>query len=102
MFTKNFARIVCRQELNNDEIELFFDIVNEVVPTKVVTAWDERKEEVGVEVIMYDDVDEDGDLYIYEIILAEEIDPDEGDQISEIIFNEFDDITFSFEASIEV
>ena len=48
MFTKHFARVVCRQELENDDVELFFDVVQSVVDTKLITAYDQDKEEVGV------------------------------------------------------
>jgi len=41
-------------------------------------------------------------MWIYEIVLLEEIEPDEGDMISEMLFDEFDDTQFTFEASIEV
>lgn len=102
MFTKHFARIICRQELDSEDVELFFDIVQSVVSTKLITAYDEDKEEVGVEVIGYSDEDKQGPLYVYEIILAEEIDPDEGDEISSMLFDEFNDIKFNFEASIEI
>lgn len=102
MFTKHFARIICRQELDNDDVELFFDIVQSVVSTKIITAYDEDKEEVGVEVIGYTDEDRRGPLYVYEVILAEEIDPEEGDEISSMLFEEFDDLKFNFEASIEI
>lgn len=102
MFTKHFARIVCRQELDIDDVEVFFDVVQSVVETKLITAYDEDKEEVGIEVISYTDEDNDGALFVYEIVLAEQIDPDEGDEISQQLFDEFDDITFTFEASIEI
>ena len=102
MFTKHFARIVCRQELENDDVELFFDVVQSVVDTKLITAYDQDKEEVGVEVIAYVSEDDNGLLYIYEIVLAEEIDAEEGNDISYALFQEFDETTFTFEASIEV
>ena len=102
MFTKHFARIVCRQELDIDDVEVFFDVVQSVVETKLITAYDEDKEEVGIEVISYSDEDNDGALFVYEIVLAEQIDPDEGDEISQQLFDEFDGITFTFEASIEI
>jgi len=102
MFKKHFARIVCRQELENDDVELFFDIVQSVVETKLITAYDEDKEEVGVEVISYVSEDDNGLLFIYEVILAEEIDPEEGNDISYALFQEFDETTFTFEASIEL
>jgi hypothetical protein len=101
MFKKHFARIVCRQELENDDVELFFDVVQSVVETKLITAYDQDKEEVGVEVISYVSEDDNG-LFIYEVILAEEIDSEEGNDISYALFQEFDDTTFTFEASIEI
>ena len=57
---------------------------------------------VGIEVIAYTSEDSEGLMWIYEIILLEEIDADEGDKISEMLFEEFDDIQFTFEASVEV
>lgn len=102
MFKKHFARIVCRQELENDDVELFFDVVQSVVETKLITAYDQDKEEVGVEVIAYVSEDDNGLLFIYEVILAEEIDSEEGNDISYALFQEFDDTTFTFEASIEI
>jgi hypothetical protein len=102
MFTKHFARIVCRQELSGEDVELFFDIVQSVVDTKLIIAYDEGKEEVGVDVISYNDEDDNGMLYIYEIVLAEMIDEEEGNDISYALFQEFDEVTFTFEASIEI
>lgn len=102
MFSKNFARMVSREQLSDEEVELFFDIVQSVVPTKIIVAYDTNNDEVEVEVISFTDSDQDGDLFVYEVILQEEIDLDEGDQISTELFDEFDDITFTFEASIEV
>jgi hypothetical protein len=72
------------------------------VATKLLTAYDEEKEQVGIEVISYTDEDKDGPLYIYEIVLDEEISPQEGDEISKELFDEFPDQVFSFEASIEI
>ena len=102
MFTKHFTRLVSRQELDSDDIELFFDIVQSVVETKLVTAYDTNKDEVSVEVISYQDQDDDGDMHVYEIVLGEEIDPSEGDQIAKQIFDEFDSDSITFEASIEI
>ena len=102
MFTKHFARIICRTELDREDVEDFFDVVEGVVSTKLITAYDEDKEEVGIDVISYTDEDKVGQLYIYEVILSEEIDSDEGDEISEQLFEFFNDIKFTFEASIEI
>lgn len=94
--------MVVREELPDDDVIEYFDIVQSVVATKLLTAYDEEKEQVGIEVISYTDEDKDGPLYIYEIVLDEEISPDEGDEISKELFNEFPDQVFSFEASIEI
>ena len=101
-FTKQFARMLTREELPDEDVILFFDIVQSVVPTKLITAYDDEKQQVGVEVIAYTDEDDDGDMWIYEVILAEQIEADEGDEISKMLFEEFDDIKFTFEASVEV
>ena len=102
MFIKHFVRILTREELPDQDVIVFFDIVQSVVPTKVLTAYDEEKEQVGIDVISYTDEDKQGELFIYEIVLDEVIMPEEGDEISTILFEEFDDLTFSFEASIEI
>jgi len=101
-FTKHFARMLTREELSDEDVILFFDIVQSVVPTKLITAYDDEKAKVGIEVIAYTDDDDDGDMWIYEVILAEQIDADEGDEISDMLFDEFDDVQFTFEASVEV
>jgi hypothetical protein len=102
MFTKHFARMLTREELSDDEVIVYHDIVQSVVPTKVLTAYDEEKAKVGIEVVAYTSEDDDGLMWIYEVVLLEQIDSDEGDEISEMLFDEFDDIQFTFEASIEV
>ena len=102
MFIKHFVRILCRDELDDQDVITYHDIVQSVVPTKVLVAYDEEKSKVGIEVIAYTSEDSEGLMWIYEIILLEEIDADEGDKISEMLFKEFDDIQFTFEASVEV
>lgn len=101
-FIKHFVRMLTRDELTDQDVIVYHDIVQSVVPTKVLTAYDEEKEQVGIEVIAYTSEDSEGLMWIYETVLLEEIDPDEGDAISEMLFDEFDDIQFTFEASIEV
>ncbi len=102
MFIKHFVRMLTREELSDEDVIVYHDIVQSIVPTKVLTAYDEEKAKIGIEVIAYTSEDDDGDMWIYEIILSEEIDSDEGDEISEMLFKEFDDVQFTFEASIEV
>ena len=102
MFIKHFVRILCRDELDDQDVITYHDIVQSVVPTKVLTAYDEEKAKVGIEVMAYTSEDDDGDMFIYEIILEDEIDAEEGDKISKQLFEEFPDVKFTFEASIEV
>ena len=96
MFTKHFARMLTREELSDEEVIVYHDIVQSVVPTKVLTAYDEEKAKVGIEVVAYTSEDDDGLMWIYEVVLLEQIDSDEGDEISEMLFDEFDDIQFGF------
>ena len=101
-FTKHFVRMLTREELTDEEVILYYDIVQSVVATKLLTAYDEEKSKVGVEVMAYTSEDDEGDMWIYEIVLEEHIEPAEGDNISEELFKEFDDLQFTFEASIEI
>lgn len=94
--------MLTREELEDTDVINYFDIVQSVVPTKLLTAYDEEKEQVGVEVMAYTSEDDEGEMWIYEIVLEDEIDADEGDEIAEILFDEFDDVQFTFEASVEV
>ena len=102
MFIKHFVRMLCREELSDEDVIVYFDIVQSVVPTKLLTAYDEEKAKVVIEVMAYTSEDDDGDMFIYEIILEDEIDADEGDKISKQLFEEFPDVKFTFEASVEV
>ena len=102
MFIKHFVRMLTREELTDEEVILYYDIVQSVVATKLLTAYDEEKSKVGVEVMAYTSEDDEGDMWIYEIVLEEHIEPAEGDKISEELFKEFDDLQFTFEASIEI
>ena len=94
--------MLTREELSDEDVIVYYDIVQSVVPTKLITAYDEVKKKVGVDVIAYTDDDNQGSMWIYEIVLANEIDPEEGDNISEILFDEFEEVQFTFEASVEV
>lgn len=102
MFIKHFVRMLCREELSDKDVIVYFDIVQSVVPTKLLTAYDDEKSKVGVEVMAYTSEDDEGPMWIYEIICDEEVEAEEGDEISKLLFEEFDDIKFTFEASVEV
>jgi hypothetical protein len=102
MFIKHFVRILTREELSDEDVIVYFDIVQSVVPTKLLTAYDEEKAKVGVEVMAYTSEDHDGDMWIYEIVLESQIDEEEGDAISKELSLEFPELDFTFEASLEV
>jgi len=95
-FVKNFCRLVTGHELTDEEVIDFFDIVQSVVPTKILTGFSATGDVVSVDVMAYTDQAQ----YIYEIVLKEDIDPEDGDSISEELANEFE-FDFDFEASVE-
>lgn len=103
MFIKHFVRFNTRVELDDEDIIEYFDIVQSVVPTKLIQGVSTDGDKVSVDVLVYIDEDEDGPIYIHEIILQEEITEQEGDQISQNLEEEFSDTDpFTFEASIEI
>lgn len=104
MFVKHFVRFNTREELDEYDVIEYFDIVQSVVPSKIVTGVDaSNRDKVAVDVLIYEDEDDDGPIFIHEIILEEEISEEEGNRISEELIEEFpDQDPFTFEASIEV
>lgn len=103
-FVKHFCRLLTHVELDDEDVITFYDIVQSVVPTKIVTAYsDDSGEQISVEVIAYTDYNDSADRleYLYEIILEQEINLEEGDQISAELDKEFD-FDFDFEASVEI
>jgi len=104
MFTKHFVRFNTREELDEYDVIEYFDIVQSVVPSKLVTGVDASdRSKVAVDVLIYEDEDEDGPIFIHQIILDDEISEEEGNRISKELIEEFpDQDPFTFEASIEV
>ncbi len=100
-FIKHFCRLLTNYELNDEDVIDFYDIVQSVVPTKLVTAYtSDNQEVVSVEVIAYTDPDS-ASQNVYEILLEGDISPEEGDAISNELLTIFD-FDFDFEASIEI
>jgi hypothetical protein len=97
-FVKRFCRLLTEQDLDDEQVVTFFDIVQSVVPAKLITAYtDDSAETVSVEVIAYTQ----GDQNIYEILLEQDLDAADGDVIVEELHKEFD-FDFDFEASMEI
>jgi hypothetical protein len=100
-FVKHFCRLLTNHELSDEDVIEFYDVVQSIVPTKLVTAYSsENQEVVSVEVIAYTDPDS-ATQNVYEILLQGDISPDEGDEISNDLLSVFD-FDFDFEASIEI
>ena len=104
MFVKHFVRFNTRDELDDYDVIDYFDIVQSVVPSKIVKGVSvEDNAKVSVDVLIYEDEDGDGTISRHEIILEEEITEEEGNKISQELIEEFpDQDPFTFEASIEI
>lgn len=103
MFIKHFVRFNTREALPDGDVIDFFDVVQSIVPTKLLVGISkETEDKVSVDVLLYQDSDKHGELFIHEIILDVDIDANEGDEIAQVLLDEFPDHQFTFEASIEV
>jgi len=102
MFIKHFVRFNTREQLKDSMVIEYYDVVQSVIPTKLITGLSSDGDKVSVDVLIYNDSDSEGELFIHEIILEEDIDPDEGDKISEELTDLFPETQFTFEASIIV
>ncbi len=100
-FVKHFCRLLTNHELSDEDVIEFYDVVQSIVPTKLLTAYtSDNQEVVSVEVIAYTDPDSSAQN-VYEILLEGDILPEEGDAISNELLNSFE-FDFDFEASIEI
>ena len=98
-FVKNFVRWNTREELEEDDIIEYFDIVQSVCASKIVKGITDDAKKVSIDVVIYTDEDEAGTIFIHEIVLDEE----EGNAISDELALTFPDLeNFTFEASIEM
>jgi|TARA_B110000858_G_scaffold186762_1_gene230272 hypothetical protein len=102
-FVKNFVRWNTREEIEEDDIIEYFDIVQSVCASKIVKGITDDAKKVAIDVVIYTDEDETGTIFIHEIVLDEEIDEIEGNAISDELALTFPDLeNFTFEASIEI
>jgi len=97
-FIKYFCRLITEQELDNQDVAEYYDIVQSVVSPKVVVAHSEDGEDVEATVLVYEG--EQG-VHIYEIVLTENVDMDEGEVISDELAEAFE-FDFEFESSLEI
>ena len=97
-FVKYFCRLVTTQELDNSDVAEYYDIVQSVVPTKLVTAVSDDGDSVSAQVIVYEG---EHDYFVYEIILQEQVSLDEGETISDTLMQEVE-YDFEFETSLEI
>lgn len=102
MFTKHFVRFNTREQLEDSDVIEYFDVVQSIIPTKLVTGISSDGDKVSIDVMIYNDMDDEGELFIHEIVLEDDIDSAEGDEISEELSDLFPETQFTFEASIEV
>lgn len=97
-FVKHFCRLVTEVDLPDEDVIEYYDVVQSVVPVKMVTAHTEDEDVVSVVVTEYEGT---GGLHIYEIVLHEQINLEEGEQISDML-SEALDVDFEFETSMEI
>lgn len=94
---KDFCRLVVDQELSDDDVIEFFDIVQSVSPAKIVQGMSTDGDKVDVDVLVYE-IDEH---HVYEIILEDQLSMDESEDIAYELEAEFD-FDFEFETSLEI
>lgn len=96
-FVKDFCRLVTDTALTDNQVIEFFDIVQSVVHSKLVIGHTENEETVEIQVIEYSNNSD----HIYEILLDDQLSLDEGEEISDLLNEEFD-FDFEFETSLEI
>ena len=97
-FVKHFVRLITPEQLEDDDVIEFYDIVQSHVPTKLASAFTDDEEVVAVQVTHYDA--EDG-RNIYQIIAQEQISEEEGEAIANDLADEFD-FDYDVESSMEI
>jgi hypothetical protein len=97
-FVKHFVRMITPEQLDDDDVVEFYDIVQSHVPTKLVSAFTDDEEVVAVEVTHYES---DDDRNIYEIVLKEQMSESEGMNVAQELSDEFD-FDYDIESSMEV
>ena len=97
-FVKHFVRLITSEQLEDEDVIEFYDIVQTHVPTKLASAFTDDQEVVAVQVTHYDAAD---GRNIYEIITQEQIEEEEGKAIASDLAQEFD-FDYDVESSMEI
>ena len=97
-FVKHFVRMITPEQLEDDDVIEFYDIVQTHVPTKLASAFTDDEEVVAVQVTHYDS---DDGRNIYEIVLKEQMSESEGMNVAQELSDEFD-FDYDIESSMEV
>jgi hypothetical protein len=97
-FLKHFCRLITSHELEDAEIIDYFDVVQSIVPTKLVRAIEMDGDMVSVTVTAYVNQDQHN---VYEVVLERELGADEAEQIADLLMSEFD-FDFEFETNLEL
>jgi hypothetical protein len=92
-FVKHFVRLITPEQLDDEDVIEFYDIVQTHVPTKLASAFTDDEEVVAVQVTHYRN--------IYEIITQEQIAEEEGEAIANDLADEFD-FDYDVESSMEI
>jgi hypothetical protein len=97
-FVKHFVRMITPEQLEDEDVIEFYDIVQSHVPTKLASAFTDDEEVVAVQVTHYDS---DDGRNIYEIVLKEQMSESEGMDVAQELSDEFD-FDYDIESSMEV
>ena len=97
-FVKHFCRLITEHELDDADIIEYFDIVQSIVPAKLVRAVEVDGDIVSVTVTAFTDDDQDN---VYEVVLHRELTEAEANQIADELMAEFD-FDFEFETNLEI
>ena len=64
MFVKHFVRFNTREQLEDSMVIEYFDVVQSVIPTKLITGISSEGDKVSVDVLIYNDMDNFSSLTI--------------------------------------
>lgn len=95
MAVRNFVRLAIERELNENEVEAFYHLVDEIAEVEDTSAFEDDGTEVDdVVVTMY----EVGNTFMYEVAVTEEVDLELSREIVEDLMKLIED---DFELDVE-